>query len=145
MSATALVAHAHTSSDQLDVVRNTFRSIGSCHEVSEEWKLDVVTALSGSGPAYFFLLMEQMVREGVMLGLPISIAEQLVFQTALGAATMVKCGSAGPDQLRQLVTSPNGATQAAIEMMRREGFEQSVQRGICSAYERARQLSEPVN
>jgi pyrroline-5-carboxylate reductase len=109
--------------------------------IAEEAKMDAVTAVSGSGPAYVFLLAEAMQAAGEAEGLPPEAARTLVLQTVLGAARMLTQGNADPAELRRRVTSPGGTTQAAIEAFEAGGFRELVAHAIHSATERGRQLS----
>ncbi len=117
------------------------KTIGKCVWVADENLIDVVTAVSGSGPAYFFLLIESMTKAGVAMGLEQSIAEQLSIQTALGSAVMVSQSSDSPELLRIKVSSPNGTTQAAIESFQSQNFEAIVNQAMQCAFERAKKIS----
>jgi pyrroline-5-carboxylate reductase len=99
-----------------------------------------VTALSGSGPAYFFYLVEAMIDAGILLGLPRVVAADLIVQTALGAATMLRDSGEHPVQLREAVTSPGGTTIAAIRELERHG----VRAALIAAIEAARDRSEQL-
>ena len=109
----------------------------------DEHDLDAVTAVSGSGPAYFFYLMEAMIDSAQSLGLSAEAAQELVTQTALGAAAMANQQSASPAALRAQVTSPNGTTHAACEQLRLGGFEDLVDRALRAARDRSIELSAP--
>jgi pyrroline-5-carboxylate reductase len=109
--------------------------------VTDEAKMDAVTAVSGSGPAYLFLLAEAMVDAALAEGLPADIAHSLVVQTLLGSARMLSEGTSTPAELRRRVTSPQGTTQAAVAVLMDEGFPGLVARAIHAATERGRQLS----
>jgi pyrroline-5-carboxylate reductase len=109
--------------------------------VDSEKKLDAVTAVSGSGPAYFFYLMEAMIQAGKDLGLDERTATTLTLQTALGAAQMAITSEQTPTQLRKNVTSPNGTTQAAIETLDAAQVSQSIQRALAAADQRSEELS----
>ena len=104
-----------------------------------------MTALSGSGPAYYFLLMEEMIRAGIRLGLPEDVAKDLVLQTAKGAGLLAdeadKNGE-GPAVLRQKVTSPGGTTEAAIGVFKEGRINELVSAAINRAYERSKELSK---
>ncbi len=102
--------------------------------------LDVVTALSGSGPAYFFLMIESMTKSGVALGLDEETAEQLSIQTALGASMMASSSEDSARELRVKVTSPNGTTQAAIGSFQDQNFEMLVSHAMRAAFDRAREM-----
>ena len=109
--------------------------------LDDEARMDAVTALSGSGPAYVFLLAEAMQAAGEAEGLPTEAARTLALQTILGAARMLTEGDAPAAELRRRVTSPGGTTQAAIETFEAGGFRELVARAIHDATERGRQLS----
>lgn len=109
--------------------------------VDEEKKLDAVTAVSGSGPAYFFYLMEAMIQAGKDLGLDERTATTLTLQTALGAAQMAVTSEQGPTQLRKNVTSPNGTTQAAIETLDSHQVSLFIQHALAAASKRSEELA----
>jgi pyrroline-5-carboxylate reductase len=109
--------------------------------VTDEARMDAVTAVSGSGPAYLFLLAEAMVDAALAEGLPADMAHSLVVQTLLGSARMLSEDNASPTELRQRVTSPQGTTQAAMDVLAEGGFSGLVARAIHAATERSRQLS----
>lgn len=113
---------------------------GICAPVDREDLLDAATAVSGSGPAYFFLMIEEMVRTGVALGLSPDDAKALTLQTALGAASMASNGSATPTELRRRVTSPGGTTHAAITSFEESGFGQAVENAMTACRDRALEL-----
>ena len=109
--------------------------------LDDEARMDAVTALSGSGPAYVFLMAEAMQAAGEAEGLPPEAARTLALQTILGAARMLTESDEPPAELRRRVTSPGGTTQAAIESFEAGGFHELVARAIHAATERGRQLS----
>jgi len=109
--------------------------------LADESRMDAVTAVSGSGPAYVFLLAESMLEAARAEGLSTEVARTLVLQTVLGAARMLTEGNATPDELRRRVTSPGGTTEAAIELLQAGGFERLVADAIRAATQRSRQLS----
>jgi pyrroline-5-carboxylate reductase len=109
--------------------------------VDEEKKLDAVTAVSGSGPAYFFYLMEAMIQAGKDLGLDERTATTLTLQTALGAAQMAVTSEQGPTQLRKNVTSPSGTTQAAIETLDAHQVSLFIQQALAAASKRSEELA----
>ena len=110
--------------------------------IPDESLMDAVTAVSGSGPAYFFLLMEAMQAAAERQGLPAEVAAALVRQTALGAARMACEGTETPSRLRERVTSPGGTTQAALEAFEAGGFRALVDAAIHRATVRGRELSD---
>ncbi len=129
----------HASDADVATVRRIFESASDVIEVAED-KMDAVTALSGSGPAYFFLLVEQMIAAGVDMGLSPEHARQLAAKTALGAATMLVTSTEAPEQLRRRVTSPGGTTHAAITHMQTQNVPQSIIDAIKAAERRGREL-----
>ncbi len=121
------------------------RSVGKAIVVEKEDLIDAVTAVSGSGPAYFFLLMEEMIKTGVSLGLKPEDAEMLVLQTAKGAALLAESAQKQgetPAILRQKVTSPGGTTEAALSMMNECGIADIITKALTAARDRARQLAQ---
>ncbi len=116
-------------------------SAGLTRWIEDETLMDVVTALSGSGPAYFFLLVESLVAAAVAQGLPRETAEALARQTALGAARMLTESGDPAEDLRRRVTSPGGTTQAAIECFQAGGFEPLVDAAVDAAVKRGRALA----
>lgn len=120
-------------------------AVGKAVIVDEEDLIDAVTALSGSGPAYYFLLMEEMIKTGARLGLPDDVAKDLVLQTAKGAGLLAaeadKNGES-PAVLRKKVTSPGGTTEAALEVFKEGKISELISAAINRAYERSRELSE---
>jgi pyrroline-5-carboxylate reductase len=113
--------------------------------VDNEAQIDAVTAVSGSGPAYFFYLMESMIRAGKNLGLDEKIATALTLQTALGAAQMAITSSNSPTELRKNVTSPNGTTQAALEVFDRAQISQNIQAALAAAQKRSQELAQELS
>jgi len=113
--------------------------------VDSEAQIDAVTAVSGSGPAYFFYLMESMIRAGKNLGLDEKVATALTLQTALGAAQMAITSSNSPSELRKNVTSPNGTTQAALEVFDRAQISQNIQAALAAAQKRSQELAQELS
>ncbi len=116
-------------------------AVGPTVRIDQEAHMDAVTAVSGSGPAYVFLLAEALQQAGQDQGLPAEAARALVVQTLLGAATMLQASAEPAQVLRQRVTSPGGTTQAAIETFEAGGFHTLVERAVAAATARGRQLS----
>lgn len=113
--------------------------------VSSEAQVDAVTAVSGSGPAYFFYMMESMIRAGKNMGLDEKVATALTLQTALGAAQMAITSSNSPSELRKNVTSPNGTTQAALEVFDRAQISQNIQTALAAAQKRSQELAQELS
>ncbi len=142
--ATALHANNNVNTKQRDQAENIMRSVGIALWVDDENQLDAVTAVSGSGPAYYFLLMEAMEKTAIELGLSQATARLLVLQTALGAAKIALESTESPEQLRQRVTSPNGTTQQAIETFQQGGFTELVAKALHAAHDRSIAMSKPT-
>jgi len=137
-----LYANDHCDATQRQLAETTLAAAGETLWVSQESALDAVTAVSGSGPAYFFLLMEAMVDSGVALGLDQQTATKLTLQTAYGAALMARDSTESPAVLRQNVTSPGGTTAAALEVMIEQGMPEIVRTALAAAGARATELAE---
>jgi pyrroline-5-carboxylate reductase len=137
---TALAPGSHATPDDLQKARRIFESAGAVVELSEGL-IDAVTAVSGSGPAYFFYLAEQMIAAAVAMGLTPGDARTLVTRTALGAAKMLNESPDLPEELRRKVTSPGGTTEAAIRHMESHGFPQVVRDALRAAERRGQELS----
>lgn len=142
--ATALHANARVDDEQKDLAENILRAVGLTLWVNDEAQLDAVTAVSGSGPAYFFLLMEAMEKAALELGLDERSARLLIQQTALGAAKIALESSESPSQLRERVTSPGGTTQKAIETFRQNGFVELVGKALHAARDRSVEMSKQL-
>ncbi|MFC3550998.1 pyrroline-5-carboxylate reductase [Lysobacter cavernae] len=138
---TGLYANPRTDTAQRDQAAALLDAVGPTVWIDDEAQMDAVTAVSGSGPAYLFLLAEAMQAAGIAQGLPPQAARALVQQTLLGAATMLTQLDEPADVLRTRVTSPGGTTQAAVESFETGGFRALVDRAIAAATERGRQLS----
>lgn len=137
--AAAIAPSANASADDVAWASTILSSVGVV-EVLAEADLDAVTGLSGSGPAYLFLLAEAMSAAGRDQGLSAEVADTLTRQTLLGAATLLAAEPTAPGQLRANVTSPGGTTAAAIAVMQERGLEQIVQDAIAAATDRSREL-----
>jgi pyrroline-5-carboxylate reductase len=99
-----------------------------------------VTGLSGSGPAYVFLVAEALIAAGIEAGLPAEVSYDLAVQTLLGAATLLASSDQGPEALRAAVTSPNGTTAAGLAVMEERGLREAIAAGVAAATERSREL-----
>ncbi len=138
---TGLHANVRVDDAQRELATTLLASAGVTVWVDAEARIDAVTAVSGSGPAYVFLLAEAMEAAGIEQGLPADTARTLVLQTLLGAARMLTESGEPPAELRRRVTSPNGTTQAAIEAFEAGGFMDLVGEAIAAASDRAGELS----
>lgn len=145
----ALISHSMSvitfnndfESEKKDFVIKLFKSIGEI-EILEEKYFNAVTALSGSGPAFFFVFLEAMIQGGILCGLSKEKAEKLAIETGLGAILMAKNKKNSIEELRHMVTSPAGTTIAGLTELEKNAFRYSVINAIKVAYERAEQLSK---
>lgn len=140
--ASGLYANAHTSDQQKRIAEQLLSAVGYATWVETETLIDAVTAVSGSGPAYFFLLMEAMIDAGVKQGLSKESATQLTLQTALGAATLAKASDVSVDELRRRVTSPGGTTAEAIQRYETEGLRDIVEQAMDDCAERSKAMAK---
>lgn len=139
-----LYATAEVSATQREQAEQLLSAVGIALWLEQEQQLDAVTAVSGSGPAYFFLMIEAMTAAGVKLGLPPETASQLTLQTALGAAHMAASSDVDAAELRRRVTSPAGTTEAAIKSFQANGFEAVVEQALQAAARRSAELAEQL-
>lgn len=137
---TAMAGGTHSTPEQLDRAERLLESVGSVVRVQER-HMDTVTALSGSGPAYFYLIAETMIEAGVAMGMPRDSARTLVSQTITGAATMLNEPDSHPVVLREAVTSPGGTTAAALRELERHGVRSAFTDAIEAAARRSGELS----
>ncbi|TBU97810.1 pyrroline-5-carboxylate reductase [Stutzerimonas kirkiae] len=144
LGASGLYANAQVSAAQRQQAERLLGAVGISVWLEEERLIDAVTAVSGSGPAYFFLLIEAMSSAGQQLGLPRETAIELVLQTALGAARMARESDVDASELRRRVTSPNGTTEAAIKAFQAGGFEALVGQALNAAAHRSTELAEQL-
>jgi pyrroline-5-carboxylate reductase len=135
----AISPGGHAEPEHLDIVENMLSAVGKVVRVPESQQ-DAVTALSGSGPAYFFFLVEAMIDAGILLGLPRAVAEKLIIQSAVGAATMLAETGEHPVTLREAVTSPAGTTIMAIRELERHGVRAALLAAIEAARDRSQEL-----
>jgi pyrroline-5-carboxylate reductase len=139
--ATVLHAGHGVTDEQRDTAESILRSVGLTRWVDDEGLLDAVTALSGSGPAYFFLVMEAMEAAAADLGIPHETARLLTLQTALGAARMAIESDEEPATLRRRVTSPGGTTERAVAVLDGGGLRELFGRALTAARDRSVELS----
>ncbi len=139
---TAMIGNAHVSGDDLDLAENLLSAIGETVRLSDEAQIDAVTGVSGSGPAYVFHLIETLAAAGQAQGLPHELAMKLAKSTVAGAGALAMAAEEDPSQLRVNVTSPNGTTQAALEVLMHEteGFPNLLHRAVKAATNRSKEL-----
>jgi pyrroline-5-carboxylate reductase len=138
---TVAIANAHVTSQQKSVADRLLTATGAVEWVADETLMDAVTALSGSGPAYVFLLAEALTHAGVAVGLPKELAERLARATIAGSGELLNRASDDAATLRRNVTSPGGTTAAALEvLMSKDGLEALMEKAIAAATRRSREL-----
>jgi len=140
--ATGLFANRHTTAAQRALAESLLRAVGLTQWLDDESQMDAVTAVSGSGPAYFFLLMEMLEESGSKLGLPRETARLLVLETALGAAKMALESNEDPRSLRHRVTSPGGTTERATQTLEEGGIRELFDGAVRAAADRAGELGK---
>lgn len=140
-----LFANEAVTAQDRELASQVLASTGLTIWVNSEAQIDAVTAVSGSGPAYFFYMMESMIRAGKNLGLDEKVATALTLQTALGAAQMAITSASSPAELRRNVTSPNGTTQAAIEVFDHAHISQNIQAALAAAQKRSQELAQELS
>lgn len=142
--ASGLHASPEVSEEGRNQAETILRAAGLTRWVADESQIDAVTAISGSGPAYFFLLMEALEQAGIKLGLDAETAHLLTIQTALGAARMAVESDAPPARLREQVTSPGGTTERALAVFEDAGLRALVGRAAQAACARAAEISKTL-
>lgn len=142
--ATGLFANELVTDRQKQQAEKIMQAVGITIWVDNEDQLNAVTAVSGSGPAYFFLMMEAMQQAGEKLGLTADVTQQLVLQTALGAARMATESDNSPAELRQKVTSKGGTTEQAILSFQAANYQQIVLDALSAAHNRSISLAEEL-
>lgn len=139
----ALIGNAATTADHMDLAEALLSAVGQTVRLESEAQMDAVTGVSGSGPAYVFHLIETLAAAGEAQGLPADLAMQLAKATVAGAGALAEAAEEDPAQLRVNVTSPNGTTQAALEVLMDEniGFPPLLTRAVAAATNRSKELS----
>jgi pyrroline-5-carboxylate reductase len=136
-----IAAGRHADESHLKLANEVLEHVGRVVTVPENY-LDAVTAISGSGPAYFALLAEAMIEAGILLGLSREISTQLVIQTMLGSAKLLRDTHMHPVELREMVTSPGGTTTRAIQVLEQSGVRAAFLNAIQAAMERSQELAQ---
>ncbi|OBZ17522.1 pyrroline-5-carboxylate reductase [Bacillus sp. FJAT-26390] len=143
LGATGISYSDNVTPQQRIITEAIFSSVG-INAVVDESLQQAVTGVSGSGPAYVYFFMESMIASAIELGISEASAKELVVQTVLGAAEMIRYTGEEPAELRRKVTSPNGTTHAAIELMRENQFLETVNKGVKRSAERAGELGAEI-
>ncbi|MEW9675344.1 pyrroline-5-carboxylate reductase [Lentibacillus sp. L22] len=141
LSATAITAGVHARKTDLDLADSLFKTIGTT-VIVEERDMHAVTGISGSGPAYFYYLVESMEKAAAQAGLDHTVANDLITQTIIGAGEMLKKSGESASMLREKITSPGGTTQAAIETLEENDFQQLIIKCVDSARKRSVELGD---
>jgi pyrroline-5-carboxylate reductase len=139
LGASAIAGGTHAAPEHLDLAERLLGFVGVVVRVSESL-LDAVTGLSGSGPAYIFLVAEAMIEAGVLVGLARDVSAQLVVQTLLGSATLLARDESGPEALRAAVTSPGGTTAAGLRELEAHSLRAAILDAVSAATLRSREL-----
>ncbi len=142
--ASGLFANAHVSEAQKEIAESILRAVGITVWVENETQLDAVTALSGSGPAYFFMVMEAMEKAGEELGLTTETARLLAIQTGFGSTKLALEMDDSPEELRKKVTSPGGTTEQAIKTFEELGLVEMFAKAMKAANDRAEELAKEL-
>lgn len=141
-SATAIAAGASANDEHIEMTKTLFRTIGTTTVVDED-DLHAVTGLSGSGPAYIYYFVEAMEDAAAEAGLKKDVAKELIIQTLVGAAEMLKSSEDQPSALRKKITSPGGTTQAGLETLEKYKYQEALMACIKDAAERSIELGSP--
>lgn len=136
-----LAPNDQVSETQLEQARKIFDAVGKTLILPEKY-LDAVTGLSGSGPGFFFLMVDALIEAGVLQGLPRGVARQLVLQTMMGSALLLEQSDGHPAQLRDMVTSPGGTTIAGIQVMEEYKLRATLLKTVETATRRSRELGQ---
>jgi pyrroline-5-carboxylate reductase len=139
---TGLYANEYVSVKQREIAEKLMLGVGSVIWLDSEDLIDAVTAVSGSGPAYFFLLMEAMIDAGIKQGLSLEQATKLTLQTASGGAKLAQQSDVSVDELRRRVTSPGGTTEAAIASFEAAGFSKMVGNALTACADRSKAMGD---
>ncbi|MDR0139239.1 pyrroline-5-carboxylate reductase [Metabacillus idriensis] len=142
-SATALSPGRHTAMDNVLAVKELLSCMGKVFLIEEE-QMDIFTGIAGSGPAYFYYLMEHMEQAGIEKGMDEEMVREIVAQTILGAAKMIMANDEAPESLRKKVTSPNGTTASGLEALRKNNGGKAISQAIHHAAKRSKELNEEM-
>jgi pyrroline-5-carboxylate reductase len=142
---TVWMATPAVSDDQQVEVAAALGAMGQAVQVTSENEVDMATALSGTGPAYVFLMMESLIDAGVHMGFSRRVAEELVLQTMIGSVLFAKDSGKHPAELRNMVTSPGGTSASAIYQMEKGSLRTVISRAVWAAYQRTQELGQGEN
>jgi pyrroline-5-carboxylate reductase len=137
----AICKGRYASNGDVEAVKKLFKAVGEVIDLPEDM-INTITAISGSGPAYFYLMVEAVIEAGRKAGLSSEVAEKVVKQTIMGAAKMLKVTGKSPMELREMVTSPGGTTEAALRVFKKFNFKNIVWQAVDAAITRAEELAK---
>lgn len=143
-AATAIAAGVHAGSEEMKIVSRLFKTVGEAVEVAEE-DMDAVTAISGSGPAYLYYMMEALEEASSQVGLDENVGKQLLIQTFKGAAKMLEQSDLTPAQLRANITSAGGTTAAGISVLEEQDVKIAIQACVKAAADRSKEMGQAFN
>ncbi|WP_223066674.1 pyrroline-5-carboxylate reductase [Paenibacillus caui] len=143
LGATGISFSEEVTDDLRHRTLSIFEAVGTVSVIPEE-QMDILTGVSGSGPAYVYFMMEAMIAAGIEGGLTPEQSRELTVQTVLGAASMMRETGEEPAELRRAITSPGGTTQAALEVLAQQGFPEAVKRAVHRAAERSREMGAAI-
>jgi len=133
-------ATTEVSEQQREWASSILSAMGKAIYVDDEKYIDMATAVSGSGPAYFFLMVESLIDAAVRIGLSQDMAQELVLQTLLGSGHILQKSDKSPAELRRMVTSPGGTTAEALSQLEKGGFHELIMQAVSAAYDKAKKL-----
>jgi pyrroline-5-carboxylate reductase len=139
-AATGIARGSRTTTEDVDLATKIFGAIGVVVEV-EEKQIDAVTALSGSGPAFVYTMIEALAKGGIKMGLPDEVALELATQTVLGAAALMQESKMSPEELRRMVVTPGGTTAAGLAVMGKLGTSESLIAAVEAATKRGQEMA----
>ncbi|MGF9953237.1 pyrroline-5-carboxylate reductase ProI [Bacillus mycoides] len=143
-SATAISPSEHTTEEHIHTATSLFETIGLVSVVEEEEDMHAITALSGSGPAYIYYVVEALEEAAKKIGLKEDVAKSLILQTMIGSAEMLKASEKHPSILRKEITSPGGTTEAGIEVLKEHNFQQALISCITQATKRSHDFGKTL-
>ena len=140
-AATGIARGARATKEDIDLARNMFESVGVVADITED-QIDAVTALSGSGPAFVYTVIEALADGGQKMGLPLDVAQQLATQTVLGAAQLANETGLSPEELRKMVVTPGGTTAAGLAVMDKMKTTESLIAAVEAAAKRGKEMAD---
>lgn len=140
-AASVFIMNRHTTEKDRDLIMQLLAGVGKSYELEDERLLNTVTGVSGSGPAYFFLMMDAMESAGILAGLPRELARSLVAQTCRGSGTLALSSDRSLKELVKAVASPGGTTEEALRVLESKGFSSAISEAIVAAIEKSKKMA----